>query len=1213
MSYQDLKSRMVAHLKKWARGMVDSGEGMNFSIESAIYWFANDYHNGGGSELYQILSTSKFRPGPSHRSVDDEGDEIDKMMYEELERYFIPKGRARNNGHTGVRKNPPSFILIDKETGLVVYTKRATGVGSAAISACVKRGHELADQHNRVYTVFLDIRGLSRGMKVHVPAIYALGITEEIHPGGQSVRPNSRGAVRKNIFTFNNPKLKFSDLSVGETFVFASQDDPKFLTSGMARGPWIKRSARTYEHVDDVGKQISERRYGGGHIAVGSASVGVKRMSLGRELPKLCPHCDASYIGTPQMHKFECAPQGGANLYQENPRRRSARRNPTMGSYEVFVGNIGQVYDGNDRAKAQHSFDYYVAMSKRTSGRASGEDVALLCEGELSQEYIGSKGRERGDHRRGVRRNIFTFNNPPSGPADPAAARELEVYIENDADLYRQQFVPIVKNLMLKRRKGVYNRELAVKLFMYLMDAGAKKYVAEYVRSSSPGAPMPKIDGTFNKNTRLMAARSFLESFEGEAELGNYDRMIGPVSNPRGANVRKNIFTFNNPKQRPLNEMENAASLVGLTVTTWAPGDGVTRYRFFKAGGSRYADYHQGGALYTALGRKEAIAFIKSYGVGRSRMNPLNQKEIEQMRDRERFYVGRSQKYGSEGKEADAAHFRGAAQESRNIRERHHAKGTDWWPNPPVCSNPLVRGDKLPHNLRMEVRNRFIYRWTSDNDRRAEVYGLCPHCKTRGGKPSETNIACRQVHPTIPLQTDEQWLKTHAFHVTKAGRLSERHNHAEPGYMADDETRKNPMSRREAAGEIREIRGARSKMRYFHRLGRPEAAEFQDGYAHGVAGAVYRRGPKSARRVVDRAVRSNPLLQTVMLANPGSVKTFSEMQDVGKAKYVVNYHDGVKVHRDGSPFFDIAIFSNRAKKDQFVRKLESLGFTRGALRNPPISTQWDRMTRRQREALLEIVGYDRDFSGGMTLSTWGALSPAAKRKLEAQWLDTTSSGGTTRRRRRSPVAVNPLTRKEAASTVRSAKFDLRYGSAFAPGHTRSGSAGRAFGKATVVRDFGPRSAGRAASKIMKRSVDLTHAVRTNPGIKYPKPGTKMTVAQAMDLARRIGNKDLIKQCEEAAKLQKVANRGAKVVIWKELPIGSPNKIDMVTAFAHYGDSPETMYRPPKGSKKGPHMYRHKWGEGTGKKKSVPILAAPGGKALITLMGSDQKTGDWMRG
>lgn len=47
-------------------------------------------------------------------------------------------------------------------------------------------------------------------------------------------------------------------------------------------------------------------------------------------------------------------------------------------------------------------------------------------------------------------------------------------------------------------------------------------------------------------------------------------------------------------------------------------------------------------------------------------------------------------------------------------------------------------------------------------------------------------------------------------------------------------------------------------------------------------------------------------------------KMYSQMYRIGKAKYVVNYHDGIKMHRDGSPFFDIAIFKNKRDLDNFI-------------------------------------------------------------------------------------------------------------------------------------------------------------------------------------------------------------------------------------------------------------------------------------------------------
>ena len=51
------------------------------------------------------------------------------------------------------------------------------------------------------------------------------------------------------------------------------------------------------------------------------------------------------------------------------------------------------------------------------------------------------------------------------------------------------------------------------------------------------------------------------------------------------------------------------------------------------------------------------------------------------------------------------------------------------------------------------------------------------------------------------------------------------------------------------------------------------------------------------------------------------------MSNVGSAKYVVNFNFGNAFHKDGSPFIDMRIFSNKRKAAQFVRKLEADGFT----------------------------------------------------------------------------------------------------------------------------------------------------------------------------------------------------------------------------------------------------------------------------------------------
>ena len=56
------------------------------------------------------------------------------------------------------------------------------------------------------------------------------------------------------------------------------------------------------------------------------------------------------------------------------------------------------------------------------------------------------------------------------------------------------------------------------------------------------------------------------------------------------------------------------------------------------------------------------------------------------------------------------------------------------------------------------------------------------------------------------------------------------------------------------------------------------------------------------------------------------MKRYNEMMNVGRAKYVINHHDGVTTHPDGSPFYGVAIFKTRRDKDKFVRELRARGY-----------------------------------------------------------------------------------------------------------------------------------------------------------------------------------------------------------------------------------------------------------------------------------------------
>jgi hypothetical protein len=138
-----------------------------------------------------------------------------------------------------------------------------------------------------------------------------------------------------------------------------------------------------------------------------------------------------------------------------------------------------------------------------------------------------------------------------------------------------------------------------------------------------------------------------------------------------------------------------------------------------------------------------------------------------------------------------------------------------------------------------------------------------------------------------------------------------------------------------------------------------------------------------------------------------------------------------------------------------------------------------------------------------------------------------------------------------------------------------------------------------------------HGVVQNPasqGIPF-REGQRIPVDKARAWVVSTGNAELLKQFDQAYKLQVKANCAPKFVTWRTIPIGSKSKVEMVTALVHYGDSPETYYVPPKGSKKGRVLYRHEWESG---KKSVPLLASPSGKALLMPLSGKQVVGDWLR-
>ena len=87
-------------------------------------------------------------------------------------------------------------------------------------------------------------------------------------------------------------------------------------------------------------------------------------------------------------------------------------------------------------------------------------------------------------------------------------ASEIASQASNDSELYRRQIQPIIKNLGRKKFKGVYNKDLAVKLFRYAVDNKVKEIAQQKNMSSRmiPGA------------VRNDAASQMLSSFSSEID-----------------------------------------------------------------------------------------------------------------------------------------------------------------------------------------------------------------------------------------------------------------------------------------------------------------------------------------------------------------------------------------------------------------------------------------------------------------------------------------------------------------------------------------------------------------------------------------------------------------------------------------------------------------------------------------------------------------------
>lgn len=213
-----------------------------------------------------------------------------------------------------------------------------------------------------------------------------------------------------------------------------------------------------------------------------------------------------------QGELMDQAPETPHDAY-EHAEKAAARIEQANGmSLDALYHKMTAMEGGDDTAS---EFGYCLAMMWQGSGVSwfddhPGDDSDLdVPYGEGMIVFLG--GGEFEENARGSR-----------GAVDEHAATELVMYIENESDLSldgpRGQGHSILLNALRKWKKGKYDSVLAVKLFSYLTESGAKRYAKEFDSERNWSS-------IFNVPTRTEAARQLEASFRADVEAGEYDHV----------------------------------------------------------------------------------------------------------------------------------------------------------------------------------------------------------------------------------------------------------------------------------------------------------------------------------------------------------------------------------------------------------------------------------------------------------------------------------------------------------------------------------------------------------------------------------------------------------------------------------------------------------------------------------------------------------------
>lgn len=134
---------------------------------------------------------------------------------------------------------------------------------------------------------------------------------------------------------------------------------------------------------------------------------------------------------------------------------------------------------------------------------------------------IGGQKTVRG---RNAKLELDTFHRRnPDG--DYAKANDLELYIKNTGGELQDRIRALRTMLVRKYKRGTYDRDHAVRAWMYIADDGARMYAREFRTGGRTSF------GPFDAPTRRITARALASDFTVGLELGEWDYLY--KGNPR--------------------------------------------------------------------------------------------------------------------------------------------------------------------------------------------------------------------------------------------------------------------------------------------------------------------------------------------------------------------------------------------------------------------------------------------------------------------------------------------------------------------------------------------------------------------------------------------------------------------------------------------------------------------------------------------------------